>query len=220
MLICFLVLSIWLPACSAKRQTSAEDSFREASLKTNALVQRYGQIVGSEQTDYLASLERRLRTALPENYKREKPFKVILIDTGKPLAYSPGAGFIIISRGMVRALGNEAQLVFVLAHEMAHYYLKHNFIASERDELFSPEQELAADKLAVGIMALAGWDPMQALTAIRNIYKEARPFLLEHGTHPDPSARTAAIRQEMHESGWRSASLTDRRDFRKFKMSL
>ncbi|MGZ5222425.1 MAG: M48 family metallopeptidase, partial [Chitinophagaceae bacterium] len=42
-----------------------------------------------------------------------------------PNAYSMGEGTIAINAGLMIFLDNEAELVFVLCHELAHYYLDH-----------------------------------------------------------------------------------------------
>jgi len=42
-----------------------------------------------------------------------------------PNAYSLGEGTITVNAGLVIFLDNEAQLVFVLCHELSHYYLQH-----------------------------------------------------------------------------------------------
>jgi hypothetical protein len=43
-----------------------------------------------------------------------------------PNAYSIGDGTIVVNAGLMVYLGSEAELAFVLCHELAHYYLKHS----------------------------------------------------------------------------------------------
>ena len=49
-----------------------------------------------------------------------------------PNAYSMGEGTIAINAGLMVFLENEAQLVFILCHELAHYYLDHSNIAIKK----------------------------------------------------------------------------------------
>ncbi len=42
-----------------------------------------------------------------------------------PNAYSMGEGTLVVNAGLMIFLENEAELVFVLCHELAHYYLQH-----------------------------------------------------------------------------------------------
>ncbi len=57
-------------------------------------------------------------------------------------AASYGDGTIELNAGMVKELTNEAELAFILCHEIAHYFLKHRekqvakIVASENDEEF------------------------------------------------------------------------------------
>ena len=43
-----------------------------------------------------------------------------------PNAYSMGDGTVAVNAGLVIYLSNEAELVFVLSHELAHFYLDHS----------------------------------------------------------------------------------------------
>lgn len=214
-----LIIAACLCACS-RYNRGQKDSFGEASLKANALVKRYGQLISADQRDYLSSLETRLRTNLPQYFDRSLRFKIVLLDSAKPFAYSPGASYILISRGIIEALSNEAELAFLLAHEMAHYYLGHSFDSDSEQEPVDREQELAADRMALGIIALAGYDPRSAISALGNIYRKADPFLAPSESHPDYTSRLYAIQSELRKSDANLAGLNDRRDFRKFKLSL
>src|SRR6185503_4036188 len=55
----------------------------------------------------------------------DKLFAFRLVADPTPLAYTLSTGTIYISTGLVSLLDNEAQLAYVLAHEMAHVQLDH-----------------------------------------------------------------------------------------------
>jgi Zn-dependent protease with chaperone function len=63
-------------------------------------------------------------------------------------AYSCPGGIVFITLGMLKAISNEAELAFVLAHEIAHVTLKHGMLEAERrkehllaDDLFAELDE-------------------------------------------------------------------------------
>lgn len=50
----------------------------------------------------------------------EIQYRFFLLDISQPNAYACPGGYIFISKGMLQLVENEAQLAFVLAHEIAH----------------------------------------------------------------------------------------------------
>lgn len=60
---------------------------------------------------------------VPEDSEKLYSFKVIVSPI--PHAYTLSTGTILISTGMISLLDNEAQLAYVLAHELAHVYKDH-----------------------------------------------------------------------------------------------
>jgi predicted Zn-dependent protease len=87
-----------------------EDRFRIHSyLYDNLVVQ-----------DYVNRLGQKLVPA-----DSDKLFAFRLTPSPIPSAYAMSTGTIYISTGLVAMLDNEAQLVYVLAHEMAHVYKDH-----------------------------------------------------------------------------------------------
>ena len=57
---------------------------------------------------------------------QHKEFKCYFSRSGIPNAAYLGEGFIIFNMGLFSRLDNESQAVFVLCHELAHFYLKHS----------------------------------------------------------------------------------------------
>lgn len=60
---------------------------------------------------------------VPEDSEKLYSFKVFMHPI--PQAYTLSTGTILISTGMISVLDNEAQLAYVLAHELAHVYKDH-----------------------------------------------------------------------------------------------
>lgn len=72
---------------------------------------------------YLQSIVRKIISANVELKKTDA--RVVFSRDWWPNAYSMGEGTIAINAGLMVFLDNEAELVFVLCHELAHYYLDH-----------------------------------------------------------------------------------------------
>jgi hypothetical protein len=80
-------------------------------------------------------------------------------------------GIVYVSRGMLIALRDEAELAAVLAHQLAHALAGHaDQIRAEGES--SRDDELQADALAVAFVARAGYDPRAVLSATRAIAAE------------------------------------------------
>ncbi len=71
-------------------------------------------------TEYVNRLGQRL---VPDDSDKLYAFKVMVNPV--PMAYTLSTGTILISTGMISLLDNEAQLSYVLAHELAHVYKDH-----------------------------------------------------------------------------------------------
>jgi hypothetical protein len=72
---------------------------------------------------------------------------------------------VYIYSAMEAAAANDDQLAFLMAHEISHAILKHSMAGNEaalRDRKQRGAMELAADKLAILLMANAGYNPEAA----------------------------------------------------------
>ena len=98
-------------------------------------------------------------------------------NTNEANAFSTDQGMVFVTTGLIAQLTNEAQLAFVLAHEIIHYREKHvvdlfdystdnskKFSYSEKVRLFSKysrDNEFEADSLAVALVHSAGFAPSE-----------------------------------------------------------
>lgn len=71
---------------------------------------------------YLAGLVQRLVTYAPP---RPYPYRIRVIETPILNAFAVGGGFLYVHSGLLARLENEAQLAFVLGHEIAHVAERH-----------------------------------------------------------------------------------------------
>jgi len=103
--------------------------------------------------EYVNALGQRI---VPEDSDKLYAFKVFVDPI--PQAYTLSTGTILISSGMMSMLENEAQLTYVLAHELAHVYKDHwrikvmlPFAEAEYNERQQRKQAMWA-----GLLTLAG----------------------------------------------------------------
>ena len=92
---------------------------------------------------------------VPEDSEKLYSFKVIVNPI--PLAYTLSTGTVLVSTGMVSLLDNEAQLAYVLAHELAHVYKDHwriKVMLPFAEEEYNRKQEKKR-AMWVGLLTLA-----------------------------------------------------------------
>ena len=74
--------------------------------------------------NYLQAIVQKIISSNPE--LRSTDARIVFSRDWWPNAYSMGDGSIAINAGLYIFLKNEAELAFVISHELAHYYLQHN----------------------------------------------------------------------------------------------
>lgn len=94
-------------------------------------------------------------------------------------------GTILVNIGLLQKCENEAQLAFVLAHELTHFKLKHSlqeFIRGKNEQPksisasiatipYPDDNELIADSLGLSMMEAAGYDGQEAIAMLRILEK-------------------------------------------------
>lgn len=71
---------------------------------------------------YLSQIGKNLVKYSPDPTRK---IEIILLDIESPTAFSPGAGRVFITRGLLKTLESEDELAGILAHEMGHDAMKH-----------------------------------------------------------------------------------------------
>ncbi len=104
-----------------------------------------------------AALEQHL-TGMANRIAAEAPgpkftYRVYLVNAKEPNAFTPGAGHIFVTTGLVSRLGDEAQMAMVLGHEIAHCVLGHVIKTAQRQRISekaaSASKSVFSDKLGV-----------------------------------------------------------------------
>ncbi len=161
-----LVLALLLASgCAVRHELSPGEEYANALQKSREAVKRYGAVENPEAGRYLRSMASRLSASVPYPPPRNAQYSVTILNTADSLAFSPGSGFILMSRGLILSLKSEDELAFVTAHEIAHQELGHTTVISEPA---GEKVEFDADRFAASTIARAGYDSWQALSAIKH----------------------------------------------------
>ena len=120
------------------------------------------------------------------------------IKSNVPNAFSTDQGIIFFTTGLISRLNNEAELAFILGHEISHYIEKHvksgylfeqdltdpfdenssstknNLI--EKLSSYSQNHELEADSMGVELFKCTDYDPYSALTALEIVTQSKTCF--------------------------------------------
>ncbi|MFA7273297.1 MAG: M48 family metallopeptidase [Crocinitomicaceae bacterium] len=124
-------------------------------------------IYGDEVSEYITQVAKKLLEKEPELFSQ---LRFYTIKSNVSNALSTDQGIVFVTTGLISQLTSEAQLAFVLAHEISHYTEKHVVESFEyrtrnnglRDQIkqlstYSREKEFEADVLGVKLYAKAGY---------------------------------------------------------------
>ncbi|MFQ5817761.1 MAG: M48 family metalloprotease [Terriglobia bacterium] len=145
-------------------------------------------------------------------------FRFFVVDNLQPRATAYPSGVVVVRAGLLYVVENEAQLAFLLAHEIAHTIQEHAWRQwhYQRRKLrifrwataylswvveqairkgYERELENQADRLALAYMARAGYDPREGYQFLRRLEKVGgialRPLLWS--SHDSFSSRRSSI---------------------------
>jgi peptidase M48-like protein len=88
------------------------------------LLQSSRPVTEKEANNYLQSILKRIIDVNPELQGKE--IRLLFSRDWWPNAYSVGEGTLVVNAGLMIYLTNEAELAFVLCHELAHLFLDHS----------------------------------------------------------------------------------------------
>ena len=196
---------------------SEESEWRLGMACVDELVGQYGPVPDPHLLERVGRVFNRVAPARKEGCP---PFRVHLIDAPFVNAFAVPGRHVILSRPIVDLCAeSEAQLAFVICHEIAHGLKKHwkskmatDFAAGTmlsvvtRGQLtdlakkligqlisngYSRSLELEADRLAVVMMATAGFDPHDGIRVLGKMVSVPERSPLEEylSTHPPKEER-------------------------------
>ncbi|RIL11867.1 MAG: hypothetical protein DCC75_01530 [Proteobacteria bacterium] len=172
-----LIVGVMLAACAPKQKESSD-----LEIDRQVILGRYQEVRTNASRELLGGLAVRLSMAIPPDRRRD--VRINLLNSSERFAYpfmaphtsgqgsGPDVYQVVISRGMLLACSNEAELAFVVAHELSHLVLGHHYLdidalGSERRK----ELELQADRYGLGLTALSAYDPRAALGILNRSYQ-------------------------------------------------
>lgn len=143
-------------------------------------------IYGDEVTQYVQSVAGNLLRNNPELLGE---LRFYTIKSNATNALSTDQGIVFVTTGLISQLTSEAQLAYVLSHEIAHYTEKHVVETfdwktknrNQRDRItqlsvYSKEHEFAADKLAIKLYHEAGYSEDEILSTFDVLMYSYLPF--------------------------------------------
>jgi predicted Zn-dependent protease len=172
----------------------------EFLLETNYVIDELllsGKVLfGDSVTAYVNAVADNVLVNQPE--LRDK-LRFYCLKSSEVNAFSTNQGIIFVTLGLIAQLENEAQLAFVLSHEIAHYerhhtmneYIRNKQIFSDKrsgyryntyDEQirtassYSKELELEADSMGIARLQKTGYDCNEAITSFFVLQFSELPF--------------------------------------------
>lgn len=143
-------------------------------------------IYGDEISNFVTKVANKIMESRSD-LKAKLRFYTVKSNTAN--AFSTDQGIIFVTTGLISRLENEAQLAYILAHEISHFTEMHvvnTFIWQKKEEynnnwlrqmsIYSQDKELDADRLAVTLYMKAGY-AKEELNSVFDILKYSHlPF--------------------------------------------
>lgn len=180
---------------STYRDVQKEQFLLQSNYVLDNLLTSGKVLFGDSVTNYINQLADILLAEDPELRSKLRFYCLRISDAN---AFSTDQGMVFVTIGLIAQLENEAQLAFILSHEIAHYekrhtlnqYLENNKIFSRTardyyrnyDERiksasdYSKDQEIQADSLGLHRLRKAGYNCEQALTSLFVLQFSYLPF--------------------------------------------
>ncbi len=164
-----------IESITAVEEESREDYAKYTNYGLNKLLQSGLVLYGDAMTKYVEKVAANLLKN-EGRLRRDLQFYVIKSNITNALCTDPGV--IFITTGLLSQVENEAQLAYVIAHEIVHYQKKHlqkSFSKSKESELsstssyedlvlLSKDHESEADKDALKLYHAAGYSDKEVNT--------------------------------------------------------
>lgn len=215
--IVYILILFFLNCAGCTQSTTTSDLALQSAFLN--LKQQHQVLASSHSSHYLSQIAERLSDAVPARTKRLLP-EVYIVRSQEPIAVAGPDGEILLSTRFLNSIDTEAQLIFVLSHELAHSVLEHSKqpVADTvaRQARFRHQAELEADSFAVSVMVVAGYDPRHATQALAFVYR-LQGIEPDINTHPDFADRVYAIHSAITESNWLPPGIESSRSFNEFK---
>lgn len=178
-------LLLLLPVAVAAGADRDDAEARRARITANRIEASWPLVGSGPVTTYVRELGARLAEHAGAS---PYPWRFVVVRNRAANAFAIGGGRVYVNDGVVLGCENEAEVAAILAHEMGHQQAGHfGSPAAGRDEgnarvelgavtqELDPAKEREADRLALQILAGAGYDPHAALTLALREQSNASP---------------------------------------------
>lgn len=171
-----------------KTKTEAQKYLKEIHERMDGMLYSGSVIYGDEISTYVQQVATNL---LKDDPALLKELRFYTIKSNETNAFSTSPGIIFVTTGLIAQLSSEAQLAFVLSHEIAHYEKKHvheEYLNSQkvgeikrREQIlelsqFSKEKEFEADQLALSRYHKMGYSKEELLGTFDVLMYSYLPF--------------------------------------------
>jgi predicted Zn-dependent protease len=143
-------------------------------------------VYGDEISNYISAVADKL---LRNNGELRSKLRFYTIKSNTANAFSTDQGIVFVTTGLISQFTSEAQLAYVLAHEISHYTEKHvietfdwktdgNHKNDRIEHLsqYSKEKEFEADKIGLKIYFEAGYSPNEVISTFDVLMYSYLPF--------------------------------------------
>jgi len=150
----------------------------------DALIHSGSVIYGDPITEYVEDVAKKL---LVKDKKLFRELRFYTIKSNATNAFSTDQGIVFVTTGLLSQITSEAQLAYVLAHEIAHYQKEHvlESYSFQRDNrsatieqmsVHSKDNELGADKMGLEMYAGAGYSKEEIVPTFDVLLYSYLPF--------------------------------------------
>ena len=141
-------------------------------------------IYGDPISEYVEAVAKKL---LVKDKSLFRKLRFYTLKSNATNAFATDQGIVFVTTGLLSQITSEAQLAFVLAHEIAHYqqehvlqsysYQRENLSASiEQMSAYSQDHELEADKIGLEMYAKAGYSKDEIMPTFDVLLYSYLPF--------------------------------------------
>lgn len=179
---------------SDKEKSIQTEFVFKSNYKINQILMSGQVLYGDPLTKYINKLADILLKQDPE---LRSQLRFYTLKSTLPNAFSTAQGIIFVTTGLLAQVENEAQLAFILCHEIAHYNLKHTYIHFKAEKnlgnlngnnrgnfeqtlkklnSYSKAHELEADKRGFELYSKTNYSPSQAIKSFDMLLYSYLPF--------------------------------------------
>lgn len=165
-------------------ESEKKSFYTNTNYMVDALMHSGSVIYGDPITEYVKDVAQKL---LVKDKKLFRELRFYTIKSNATNAFSTEQGIVFVTTGLLSQITSEAQLAYVLAHEIAHYkkehvlesysYQRDNRSASiEQMSVHSKDNELEADQMGLEMFADAGYSKDEIVPTFDVLLYSYLPF--------------------------------------------